>query len=74
VADEAIEFFGDTVYQTKIPRNVRLSAAPSFGKPILLYDIQSIGAKSYLALAQEVIAINAGEGNTTEEQGGVSHG
>ncbi len=40
VAEEAIEYFGDTVYQTKIPRNVRLSEAPSFGKPILLYDVE----------------------------------
>jgi len=55
VAEEAIEFFGDTVYQTKIPRNVRLSEAPSFGKPILLYDAECVGAKCYLQLAQEVI-------------------
>ena len=39
-----------------IPRNVRLAEAPSFGKPILLYDVQSVGAKSYLAVAQELIA------------------
>jgi chromosome partitioning protein len=38
-----------------IPRNVRLAEAPSFGKPILLYDVQSVGAKSYLAVAQELI-------------------
>ncbi len=58
VADEAIDFFGETVYETKIPRNVRLSEAPSFGKPILLYDIECVGARSYLELAQEVIAKN----------------
>ena len=59
VAEEAIDFFGETVYQTKIPRNVRLSEAPSFGKPILLYDVECVGAKSYLELAQEVIVKNA---------------
>jgi chromosome partitioning protein len=55
VAQEAINFFGDRVYKTVIPRNVKLSESPSFGKPILLYDIQSQGARSYLDLAQEVI-------------------
>jgi chromosome partitioning protein len=59
VADEAIDFFGETVYETKIPRNVRLSEAPSFGKPILLYDVECVGARSYLDLAREVIAWNA---------------
>jgi chromosome partitioning protein len=58
VAEEAIDYFGDTVYQTVIPRNVRLSEAPSFGKPILLYDVACAGAKSYLDLAKEVIAAN----------------
>ncbi len=58
VADEAIDFFGETVYNTKIPRNVRLSEAPSFGKPILLYDVECVGSKSYLDLAAEVIAHN----------------
>jgi chromosome partitioning protein len=58
VAEEAIDFFGETVYETKIPRNVRLSEAPSFGKPILLYDVECVGARSYLDLAGEVIAQN----------------
>jgi chromosome partitioning protein len=58
VAEEAIDYFGDTVYEAKIPRNVRLSEAPSFGKPIILYDVECAGAKSYLDLAQEVIAAN----------------
>ncbi|MBE0567136.1 MAG: ParA family protein [Krumholzibacteria bacterium] len=58
VAEEAIDFFGETVYETKIPRNVRLSEAPSFGKPILLYDVECTGSKSYLDLAAEVIAHN----------------
>ena len=56
VVDETVDYFGDKVYKTIIPRNVRLSESPSFGKPILLYDIQSKGAKSYLQLAREVIA------------------
>ncbi len=58
VAEEAIDFFGETVYETKIPRNVRLSEAPSFGKPIILYDVECVGARSYLELAKEVIAKN----------------
>src|SRR5881397_4017612 len=55
VADEAKEYFGSQVFGMTIPRNVRLAEAPSFGKPILLYDVQSVGAKSYLAVAQELI-------------------
>jgi chromosome partitioning protein len=55
VAVEAKEYFGGQVYRTVIPRNVRLAEAPSFGKPILLYDVQSVGAKCYLSLAQELI-------------------
>jgi len=54
VADDAKEYFGPKVFRTTIPRNVRLAEAPSFGKPILLYDVQSVGAKSYMALAQEL--------------------
>jgi len=63
VAEEAIDFFGDTVYETKIPRNVRLSEAPSFGKPILLYDVECVGAQTYLDLAREVM--NHNEKKTT---------
>ena len=55
VAAEAKEYFGSKMFRSVIPRSVRLAEAPSFGKPILLYDVQSVGAKSYLALAQEVI-------------------
>src|SRR5918999_3572498 len=55
VADDAKEYFGAKVFVTPIPRNVRLAEAPSFGKPILLYDVQSVGAKSYLAVAQELL-------------------
>ncbi len=56
VAEEAKEYFGDKVFRTAIPRNVRIAEAPSFGEPIVMYDITSVGAKSYLSLAQEVIA------------------
>jgi chromosome partitioning protein len=55
VAADAKEYFGPRMFPTVIPRNVRLAEAPSFGKPILLYDIQSVGAKSYLAVAQELM-------------------
>lgn len=55
VADEARKFFADRVYKTVIPRNVRLSEAPSFGKPIVLYDPHSSGADSYRDLAREVL-------------------
>lgn len=55
VAAEAKEYFAAQVYRTVIPRNVRLAEAPSFGKPILLYDVQSVGAECYLSLAQELM-------------------
>ena len=55
VAEDAKEYFGAKLFRTAIPRNVRLAEAPSFGKPILLYDIHSVGAKSYMALAQELL-------------------
>jgi chromosome partitioning protein len=55
VAEDAKEYFGAKVFVTPIPRNVRLAEAPSFGKPILLYDAQSVGARSYLAVAQELL-------------------
>jgi chromosome partitioning protein len=55
VADEVREHFGDKVFETIIPRNVRLSEAPSHGKPVLLYDAHSSGAIAYLRLADEVL-------------------
>jgi chromosome partitioning protein len=55
VAKDAREHFGDRVFQTIIPRNVRLSEAPSYGRPALLYDINSKGALSYLRLAEELL-------------------
>jgi len=56
VAEEARKFFDDRVYETMINRNVRLSEAPSFGKPIILYDILSSGAENYMALTKEVMS------------------
>lgn len=58
VADEVKKYFGEKVYNTIIHRNVRLSEAPSYGKPIILYDAISSGAKNYVALAAEIIQRN----------------
>jgi chromosome partitioning protein len=55
VRDDLINHFANQVLQTVIPRNVRLAEAPSFGKPIILYDIKSKGAESYIRLAKEVL-------------------
>jgi chromosome partitioning protein len=55
VAEEAEKFFKGLVFQTTIPRNIRLGEAPSFGKPIILYDAASPGAQSYVQLARELI-------------------
>jgi chromosome partitioning protein len=56
VATDLRSFFGNQIFQSLIPRNVRLAEAPSFGKPIISYDIHSKGAEGYTQLAQEVIA------------------
>jgi len=56
VADETRKYFSDKVYATTISRNVRLSEAPSFGKPIILYDILSTGAQNYISLAKEIMS------------------
>lgn len=55
VAADVREHFGDKVYKTVIPRNVRVSEAPSMGKPVLLYDLGCAGSKAYVALAKEVV-------------------
>jgi chromosome partitioning protein len=59
VSEEVRSHFGGDVFETVIPRNVRLSEAPSHGKPILLYDIHSKGATSYLQLAKELLSRHA---------------
>ncbi len=56
VARDLRDFYGSQVLATVIPRNVRLAEAPSFGKPIILYDIRSRGAESYLQLAKEILS------------------
>ena len=55
VATEIRSYFGEKVYDTVIPRNVRLGEAPSFGQPIIIYDIRSRGSEAYLQLAQEFV-------------------
>jgi len=55
VAEEVRNHFGEKVYATVVPRNVRLGEAPSFGKPIILYDIRSRGSEAYVSLAKEFI-------------------
>jgi len=56
VEDEIREHFPNDVFKTIVPRNVRISEAPSFGQPVILYDVRSKGAESYLLLAEEIIA------------------
>ena len=56
VAQELRDFYGKQVLNTVIPRNVRLAEAPSYGKPIILYDIRSKGAESYIKLAKEILS------------------
>jgi chromosome partitioning protein len=59
VAAEAREYFGGEVFETVVPRNVRLAEAPSFGKPIILYDVASVGAQAYMNVAKELMARRA---------------
>ena len=55
VATDAREYFGAKVFQSVVPRNVRLAEAPSFGKPIILYDLASVGAQAYMGVARELM-------------------
>jgi chromosome partitioning protein len=55
VASEAREYFGAQVFDNVVPRNVRLAEAPSFGKPIIVYDVASVGAQAYMGVAQELM-------------------
>jgi len=61
VAKEVKDFFKDEVFETVIPRNVRLAESPSHGLPVLLYDAKSIGARSYISLAQEIMSRIGGQ-------------
>ena len=58
VANDAREYFGAKVFQSVVPRNIRLAEAPSFGKPIILYDVASVGAQAYMGVARELIELN----------------
>ena len=69
VAKEVRRYFGDQVFETIVQRNVRLSEAPSFGKPVILYDASSKGARNYIALAREIV-----EANEAEEWASASNG
>jgi chromosome partitioning protein len=55
VLEELERYFPEQMFKTQIPRNVRLSEAPSFGKPVILFDIKSRGAQAYLSLAREML-------------------
>jgi chromosome partitioning protein len=68
VAEEVRKYFGDKVYNTVINRNVRISEAPSYGKPIILYDAVSTGAQNYMALAAELIERNSKSVNTISNE------
>jgi chromosome partitioning protein len=61
VAADAREYFGPKVFENVIPRNIRLAEAPSFGKPIILYDVASVGAKAYMGVARELLQRHARE-------------
>ncbi len=66
VADDLKEFFGKDVFKTVIPRSIRLAEAPSYGKPILLYDVRSRGAESYIKLAKEILSNEQRSRQTTQ--------
>ena len=76
VAQEVRRYFGEKVFETIVQRNVRLSEAPSFGKPAILYEASSKGAKNYMALAREILERNqefvethhSGENGTVEQE------
>ena len=59
VVEEVRREFSERLFKTIIPRNVRLSEAPSFAKPVILYSVQSTGAQSYIDLAQELLPLVA---------------
>ena len=69
VADDLKEFFSDQVLTTVIPRSIRLAEAPSYGKPILMYDPRSRGAESYIKLAKEILANEQRQRQATQSAG-----
>ena len=74
VVTDAREYFGPKVFETIVPRNVRLAEAPSFGKPIVLYDIASVGAQAYLSVAREVVQRHGAGSRRSAEQQPLEHG
>lgn len=66
VAQDLREFFEDQVFETVIPRSIRLAEAPSFGKPIISYDVRSRGAESYIQLAKEILASEQAAGKASQ--------
>ena len=69
VADDLKDFFADQVFETVIPRSIRLAEAPSYGKPILMYDPRSRGAESYIKLAKEILANEQRRRQATQSAG-----
>ena len=69
VADDLKDFFGNEVLTTVIPRSIRLAEAPSYGKPILMYDPRSKGAKSYIRLAKEILENERSSREATQSAG-----
>jgi chromosome partitioning protein len=69
VADDLRDFFSDQVFSTVIPRSIRLAEAPSYGKPILMYDPRSRGAESYIKLAKEILANEQRKRQATQSAG-----
>jgi len=69
VADDLKDFFSDQVFETVIPRSIRLAEAPSYGKPILMYDPRSRGAESYIKLAKEILANEQRRRQATQSAG-----
>ncbi len=64
VATDAREYFGTKVFQSVVPRNIRLAEAPSFGKPIILYDVASVGAQAYMGVAKELLEMHSPRNKT----------
>ncbi len=69
VADDLREFFENDMFHTVIPRSIRLAEAPSFGKPIIYYDVRSRGAECYIQLAKEILAHEQGSRQATQSIG-----
>jgi len=69
VEQDLREFFEDSVFRTVIPRSIRIAEAPSFGKPIISYDVRSRGAESYIQLAKEILANEQSAGQSSQSAG-----